>query len=54
MDGSPARSTEDGQLRAATVVIPNTTVRTSRFLEYGPPPPHGDSVGRAPAAPVSP
>ena len=54
MDGSPARSTEDGQLRAATVVIQYTTVRTSRFLEYGQRPPYADSVGRAPAAPVSP
>ena len=54
MDGSPARSTEDGQFRAATVVIPYTTVRTSRCMEYGPRPPHADSVGRAPAAPVSP
>ena len=49
MDGSPARSTEDGQLRAATVVIQYTTVRTSRFLEYGQRPPCADSVGRAPA-----
>jgi hypothetical protein len=45
MDGSPARSTEDGQLSAATVVIQYTTVRTSRFLEYGKPPPYADSTG---------
>jgi hypothetical protein len=49
----PARSTEDGRLRAATVVIQYTTVRSSRFLEHGQRPPYADSVGRAPAAPVS-
>jgi hypothetical protein len=45
MDGAPARSTEDGQLGAATVVIQYTTVRTSRFLEYGQRPPYADSTG---------
>jgi hypothetical protein len=45
MDGSPARSTEDGQLRAATVVIQYTVVRTSRFLEYGHRPPYAVSTG---------
>jgi hypothetical protein len=45
MDGSPARSTEDGQLGAATVVIQYTTVRTSRFLEYGQRPPYAESTG---------
>lgn len=45
MDGSPARSTDDGQLSAATVVIQYTTVRTSRFLEYGQRPPYADSTG---------
>ena len=45
MDGSPARSTEDGQLSAATVVILYTTVRTSRFLEYGQRPPYAVSTG---------
>ena len=54
MDGSPARSTEDGQLGAATVVIQYTWVRTARFLEYGQRPSDADSVGRAPAVPVSP
>ena len=45
MDGSAARSTEDGQLGAATVVIQYTTVRTSRFLEYGQRPPYAVSTG---------
>jgi hypothetical protein len=45
MDGAPARSTEDGQLRAATVVIQYTKVRTSRFLEEGVPPPYAESTG---------
>ncbi len=54
MDGSPARSTEDGQLRAALVVIQYMAVRTSRFLEYGQRPPYADSVGRVPATPVNP
>ena len=45
MDGSAARSTEDGQLSAATVVIQYTTVRTSRFLEYGQRPPYAVSTG---------
>ena len=39
------RSTEDGQLGAATVVIQYTTVRTSRFLEYGQRPPYAVSTG---------
>jgi len=29
----------------ATVVIQYTTVRTSRFLEYGKPPPYAETVG---------
>ncbi len=45
MDGSAARSTEDGQFGAATVVIQYTTVRTSRFLEYGQRPPYAVSTG---------
>jgi hypothetical protein len=45
MDGSPAGTTEDGQLSAATVVIQYTTVRTSRFLEQGVPPPYAESTG---------
>jgi hypothetical protein len=45
MDGARAASTEDGQLSAATVVIQHTIVRTSRFLEYGKPPPYAESTG---------
>lgn len=45
MDGSPAGTTEDGQLNAATVVIQYTTVRTSRFLEQGVAPPYAESTG---------
>ncbi len=45
MDGSPALSTEDGQLSAPTVVIQYTKVRTSRFLEEGVPPPYAVSTG---------
>ena len=45
LDGSPAGTTEDGQLSAATVVIQYTTVRTSRFLEEGVPPPYAESTG---------
>lgn len=45
MDGAPARSTSGGQLSAATVIIQYTTVRTSRFLEYGHPPPYAESTG---------
>ncbi len=45
MDGSPALSTEDGQLSAPTVVIQYTIVRTSRFLEEGVPPPYAESTG---------
>jgi len=35
MDGAGAASTEGPQLSAPTVVIQHTTVRTSRFLEWG-------------------
>lgn len=35
MDGSPALTTDAGQLRPKTVVIQYTRVRTSRFLEQG-------------------
>jgi len=45
MDGTPAVSTDGGPLAPATVVIQHTTVRTSRFLEYGKPPPFAESVG---------
>ena len=33
------------RLAPATVVIQHTTVRTSRFLEYGKPPPFAESTG---------
>jgi Protein of unknown function (DUF3048) N-terminal domain/Protein of unknown function (DUF3048) C-terminal domain len=45
MDGAAAWTTNDGRLRPATVVIQHTTVRTSRFLEYGSRPPYAESVG---------
>jgi hypothetical protein len=44
-DGHPAVTTDGGRLSPATVVIQHTTVRTSRFLEYGKPPPYAESVG---------
>jgi hypothetical protein len=45
MDGKPAGTTDGGRLSPATVVIQHTTVRTSRFLEYGQPPPYAQSTG---------
>jgi len=45
MDGHPAKTTDGGRLAPTTVVIQHTTVRTSRFLEYGKPPPYAESVG---------
>jgi Protein of unknown function (DUF3048) N-terminal domain len=45
MDGSPATTIDGGRLSQPTVVIQHTTVRTSRFLEYGKPPPYAESVG---------
>jgi hypothetical protein len=46
MDGARAASTEGPQLSAATVVIQHTTVRTSRFLEWGNlRPPYAESTG---------
>jgi hypothetical protein len=45
MDGKPAVTTDGGRLAPATVVIQHTTVRTSRFLEYGKPPPYAQSTG---------
>ena len=45
MDGAPAVTTGGGRLSPATVVIQHTTVRTSRFLEYGKPPPYAESTG---------
>jgi hypothetical protein len=45
MDGAAAVTTDGGRLAPATVVIQHVTVRTSRFLEYGNPPPSAKSVG---------
>jgi DUF3048 family protein len=45
MDGSPALTTDDGQLRPATVIIQYTKVRTSRFREQGVRPPYAESTG---------
>jgi hypothetical protein len=45
MDGRPAVTTDGGRLSPATVVIQYTKVRTSRFLEYGKPPPYAESTG---------
>jgi hypothetical protein len=45
MDGTPAVSSNGARLSAATVVIQHTTVRTSRFKEYGRRPPYAESVG---------
>jgi hypothetical protein len=45
MDGTPAVTTGGARLAPATVVIQHTTVRTSRFLEYGTPPPYAETVG---------
>jgi DUF3048 family protein len=44
-DGAPAMTTDGGRLSPATVVIQYTTVRTSRFLEYGSRPPYAESTG---------
>ncbi len=49
MDGTPARATDTGRLSAATVVIEHTTVRTSRFKEYGSRPPYAVSTGNGAA-----
>jgi hypothetical protein len=45
IDGARAVTTDGGRLSPATVVIQHTTVRTSRFLEYGKPPPYAESIG---------
>jgi Protein of unknown function (DUF3048) N-terminal domain/Protein of unknown function (DUF3048) C-terminal domain len=45
MDGTQATDAAGGDLAAATVVIQYTVVRTSRFLEYGVPPPDAESTG---------
>lgn len=44
MDGTPARAAEGGPLSAATVVVQDTRVRTSRFLEAGTRPPYAEST----------
>ena len=49
MDGTPARATGTGRLSAATVVIQHTTIRTSRFKEYGSRPPYAVSTGNGAA-----
>jgi hypothetical protein len=45
MDGTPAADAAGGDLAAATVVLQDTVVRTSRFLEYGRRPPYAESAG---------
>jgi Protein of unknown function (DUF3048) N-terminal domain/Protein of unknown function (DUF3048) C-terminal domain len=45
MDGAQATDAAGGHLGAATVVIQDTVVRTSRFAEYGVPPPFAQSAG---------
>ena len=45
MDGAPAVTSGGVRLSATTVVIQHTTVRKSRFLEYGVPPPFAKSIG---------
>jgi hypothetical protein len=45
MDGAPAAGANGTRLSAATVVIQHTTVRTSRFKEYGRRPPFAESTG---------
>jgi hypothetical protein len=45
MDGTQATDAAGRDLAAATVVIQYTVVRTSRFLEYGLPPPYAQSAG---------
>ena len=45
MDGTRATDAGGGDLAAATVVIQYTTVKTSRFREYGIPPPYAQSTG---------
>ena len=45
MDGTPAVTSSGVRLSAATVVIQHTTVRTSRFKEYGFRPPYAESTG---------
>jgi Protein of unknown function (DUF3048) N-terminal domain/Protein of unknown function (DUF3048) C-terminal domain len=45
MDGTQATDAAGGDLAAATVIIQDTVVATSRFLEYGVRPPYAESTG---------
>jgi hypothetical protein len=49
VDGTPALailpSRHAAQLAAPTIVIQHTVIRTSRFLEYGKPPPYAQNLG---------
>jgi hypothetical protein len=45
MDGAPGKAAEGGQLGGSTVIIQYTRIATSRFHEYGGPPPYAISVG---------
>jgi hypothetical protein len=45
MDGTQATDAAGGYLGAATVIIQDTDVRTSRFREYGFRPPYAESTG---------
>ena len=45
MDGTQATDAAGGYLGAATVIIQDTDVRTSRFREYGFRPPYAQSTG---------
>jgi hypothetical protein len=55
MDGAAAMVTSSGpggqrgRLGAPTIIIQHTVVRTSRFLEYGKPPPYAHSAGQGTA-----
>jgi len=45
MDGSPAATTDAGQMSAATIVIQHTVVRLSKYIEWGALPPYAESTG---------
>jgi hypothetical protein len=55
MDGAPAMVFPGGpgpsisRLAAPTIIIQHTVIRTSRFLEYGKPPPYAESTGQGTA-----
>ncbi len=49
MDGTPATTTSGARLAPATVVIQNTVVRRSAYLEYGVAPPFAESIGHGTA-----